>query len=455
MDGSNRKLLLTIIIISVCLAISYGLSQQYDYKLAAIIPIIIALLTTVKSVYDFLGSYPNGESDSDDNIQRRKPTSRRPQMENSINSNTSQIEAGKNVQLGDRTEVNHYHYSEGSQSERNPDKENTDKTNQANDSPRTGFDIANTEANTYLLNEGSLVNVYFSPVKSEFGLTPITFRNFFSEYEMYSFSDQASGSITFEEFKSSLETIAPFTTGHDKASFAISQEEGQWYGLGLDNFVEALSKPKERYDRDYSGSTHNNEAAICLFYVKGGGTIAISCQPRTPSERRRSWFNPTSKLTIGFLTSGMPIDTQKFRDIAHQFNINLTSGVTKSKAYEAHIVANTKTMPVDYVSLYNSYSSGDDYANFAIVKNPLREHPKIKQDLEFSGVNGESLDKKYWDRYRNMASACEYVPVNITAGMYPNNEVNIDDIRVTVQTGLTIGHGHCNMDLSGIGLDGI
>jgi hypothetical protein len=99
----------------------------------------------------------------------------------------------------------------------------------------------------------------------------------------------------------------------------------------------------------------------------------------------------------------------------------------------------------------------EDWADYAIIKNPYIEYPELSQELKFSRLNGESLDRQYWDRQRELASACEYVPINIKAGMEPKTRdvaVTIGNIKVVSQTGLTIGHSHCNISISGIGLDG-
>ena len=218
---------------------------------------------------------------------------------------------------------------------------------------------------------GSLDRVHFTPVDDEDGQGVVTFGNL-SRITTYDpavvLGGTADESQSWEEFRESLGRIAPYLPeGGTEGWFSIDQTTGAWFGRGLEDFVAALTKQRERYDRDKILNPHNTESAkfLCPF---NEGVFCLALQPILDGEA-------TWRLTADFLTDGIPLDTAVFREIARHFSIDLTN---------AHIAEPRKVkLPLDGKIEAAEQLTGDDekWVTGLIARNPLYDSPELLSDV--------------------------------------------------------------------------
>jgi hypothetical protein len=306
---------------------------------------------------------------------------------------------------------------------------------------------------------GSVDQTYFTKIDDEFGLYPLTFKN---QIQIGSsptvFGGSVNEQIPASKFKQALASTAPYLTDPERCRFTISQAHGQWYGIGLQNYFDAIINPHQRYTRDYSFDAHSNEAAVCLAPIEKGGLLAIGSQPLNPlADHWSREYHPMRKLTVQFLTSGTPINPVRFNEIAECFAYQLDQGARDYGAYTAQVTANIRADIVETIEGPAQRFSTPNWVTHAVIPNPFRLRRGLLQDLNFKqAYDREQIDPEYQSRPRMIAAAPERVPIQLPGGASANCKGGgaiVHDIHVHVNTGLCIGMGHGNIDISGRVID--
>ena len=244
----KQRLALSIVILFLGLAGPYIIANRYGNEYLPVAALITTILASIGPIYSFLQNLDGDEEEnrtsgshtSSDIVESSQNQQKTIQGEESFSSTSSRIDAGGDIRVGG-SEVHYHNYLEVPNLKKEEEEEPIYSS-----SSSSSLDFSEVRAIPSVVEGGDIENVYFSQVKGEYGLTPVSFwHRLFSESDIHSTVDQASKDPSFKEFKEALGRVAPYTWGHEKASFAISQMEGQWYGYGLNNFIETLSKQEK------------------------------------------------------------------------------------------------------------------------------------------------------------------------------------------------------------------
>lgn len=314
-----------------------------------------------------------------------------------------------------------------------------------------------------ITEDGSIDDVFFMPMDGV--AVCVNFHKYLLSHPntIMNFGGKANSSPDLEEFGKNLNDIMGYIRDpYSETEFAISQEKGQWFGTGLQTYFYALKNQEERYQRDYNGrKEHGNETAIAIAPLKKNGFIAFSSQPIRPqhnlqSERKKS-YRQTRKLYINFLTDGVPLNSKIYQDISDVFGVNLGTA-TRCKSISMRAKWNIADRPQSFTMEPEGYYSTDtgtieselEYAQRALIPNPFREHPNLMNSLKFErDFNRREIEGKNY--MKEPLAIPERFVMDLKDRPYIDDPqtYKIHDFEAHINTGLTVGFGHININCNG------
>lgn len=304
------------------------------------------------------------------------------------------------------------------------------------------------------LTNGSLEEVYYSPIADRDGLQAHTFERSFPTEDCLTFGGSASLSST-DEFTTAVANMWPYLSRPDRAWFSISNYDGHWYGRGFDDFYTALTNPGRRYEEDYTGKRHNNETALFFGSLNNYGYIVIMAQPRL--SKHDEWEPETDsmwKLAVHFVVKGYPLDTSVYEFIAQQFGVDFASA-SESACRSATLEGAMRVDPTELVLEHDDSPDDEPFVRAAIIPNPLHESPQSRSELTFSTRDRNALSQRTLQTLRERAAKVEYVPLQFqgpdpTERMFSEIQLN----SITISTDLVFsGFEYVNMEVVGADIE--
>ena len=125
-----------------------------------------------------------------------------------------------------------------------------------------------------------------------------------------------------EDFKPLMEYFGLTNKKRRRAgSFVVSQDGNNWFGRGLDNFLETCSNQEQRYETVGDIDPHHSERAVYVYHGKGA-TLLIYGQPSA-----RSDSNHIRHGGLTLLTNGCPT-RNKFINLLDRVPTDMSNGTT-------------------------------------------------------------------------------------------------------------------------------
>ena len=148
------------------------------------------------------------------------------------------------------------------------------------------------------IEAGDAANIRFIPTEGE-GNPFVFHRHLGRSTNLYSVGQGPYKTFEIDEIRERLATISRYeNVGIENAAFGLRRSGGNWVGWGFGNFVEALSRPVDRY-RDIDFDELSREEAGIVFNV---GSDSVILRGRHLPEH-----NVLGNVHLKMLTEGWPM----------------------------------------------------------------------------------------------------------------------------------------------------
>jgi len=182
-------------------------------------------------------------------------------------------------------------------------------------------------------------------------------------------------------------------------AFSIQQSKCCWYGIGPENFLEAVAAWRERYRKSKSREFHNSEGLIYFDQFRDGW-VEISSQQNVGSRNHDQSIFFHSQLVIQL--PGIPVDTSPFLKLCRYLGAEwanfefIASRLTITRRLKSPLKLRTVGLMVDKNPFPRDAPTHEGTVVGIVAQNPFYGAKKLPEELSSfdSGAQQEMKEIK-------------------------------------------------------------